>query len=49
MAFKISRGSLDSGEELDRFLRESHSAAMLRHAGITTVHEAGQSEAAVIW
>jgi WD40 repeat protein len=44
VAVKISRGSLDGREELDRFLRETHSAAALRHAGIVAVHEAGQSD-----
>ncbi len=44
VAVKISRGTLDGREELDRFLRETHSAAALRHAGIVAVHEAGQSD-----
>jgi tetratricopeptide (TPR) repeat protein len=44
VAVKISRGSLDSRAELDRFLRETHSAAALRHPGIVTVHEAGQHD-----
>ena len=42
VAVKVSHGSPDSREELDRFLRETHSAAALRHPGIVTVHEAGQ-------
>jgi tetratricopeptide (TPR) repeat protein len=44
VAVKVSRGSLDGREELDRFFRETRSAAALRHPGIVTVHEAGQSE-----
>jgi WD40 repeat protein len=44
VAVKISRDSLDSREELDRFVRETRSAAALRHSGIVTVHEAGQLE-----
>jgi tetratricopeptide (TPR) repeat protein len=44
VAVKVSRSGLDSREELDRFLRETHSAAALRHPGIVTVHEAGQSD-----
>jgi eukaryotic-like serine/threonine-protein kinase len=43
VAVKVSRGSLDVREELDRFFRETRSAAALRHPGIVTVHEAGQS------
>jgi WD40 repeat protein len=44
VAIKVSRGGLDSREEMDRFLRETRSAAALRHGGIVTVHEAGQIE-----
>jgi serine/threonine-protein kinase len=44
VAVKVARGSLDSGEERDRFLRETRSAAALRHPGIVAVHEAGQSD-----
>ncbi len=43
VAVKVSRGSLNGREELDRFFRETRSAAALRHPGIVTVHEAGQS------
>lgn len=42
VAVKVSRGSLDGREELDRYFRETRSAAALRHPGIVTVHEAGQ-------
>jgi tetratricopeptide (TPR) repeat protein len=44
VAVKVSRGSPDSREELDRFFRETRSAAALRHPGIVAIHEAGQSE-----
>lgn len=44
VAVKISRSNVDGREELDRFLRETHSAASLRHPGIVTIHEAGQSD-----
>jgi serine/threonine-protein kinase len=44
VAVKVSRGIPDSRDELDRFFRETHSAAALRHPGIVAIHEAGQSE-----
>ncbi len=44
VAVKVSRSNWECQEELDRFLRETHNAAALRHPGIVTVHEAGQSE-----
>jgi S1-C subfamily serine protease len=45
VAIKVPRvGSLGSGPELDRFLREARSAAQLRHPSIVSVHEVGQAE-----
>jgi tetratricopeptide (TPR) repeat protein len=44
VAVKVLRGRPEGREERDRFLRETHSAAALRHPGIVAVHEAGQSD-----
>jgi serine/threonine protein kinase len=43
VAIKVPRaGSLASGQELDRFLREARSVAQLLHPSIVPVHEVGQ-------
>src|SRR5262249_24082775 len=43
VAVKMPRtGNLESGEHLDRFLREARSVAQLRHPSIVSVHEVGQ-------
>jgi WD40 repeat protein/tRNA A-37 threonylcarbamoyl transferase component Bud32 len=43
VAIKIPRAdSVSRKEDLDRFLRESRSAAQLRHPAIVAVHDAGQ-------
>jgi hypothetical protein len=45
VAVKIQRaGSLASTEEVSRFLREARSVAQLKHPGIISVHEIGQTE-----
>jgi serine/threonine protein kinase len=45
VAIKILRaGRLASREEVDRFLREARSAAQLKHAGLVTLYETGQTE-----
>jgi tRNA A-37 threonylcarbamoyl transferase component Bud32 len=45
VAIKVLRaGALASREDIDRFLREARSAAQLKHPGIVSVHETGQTE-----
>jgi tRNA A-37 threonylcarbamoyl transferase component Bud32 len=45
VAIKIQRaGSLADGEEASRFLREARSVAQLKHAGIVSLYEIGQTE-----
>jgi len=45
VAIKIPRaGSLTSKEDVDRFLREARSAAQVRHAGIVSIYDAGETE-----
>ncbi|MGO9919644.1 MAG: protein kinase domain-containing protein [Isosphaeraceae bacterium] len=45
VAIKVPRaGSLASQEDVARFLREARSAAQLRHPGIVSLHETGQTE-----
>jgi serine/threonine protein kinase len=45
VAIKVPRaGSLASQEDVARFLREARSAAQLRHAGIVSIHETGQTD-----
>ncbi len=43
VAIKVPlRGVLQTGEEVDRFLREAQTAASIQHANICPVHEVGQ-------
>ncbi len=45
VAIKIMRaGSLASREDVDRFLREARSAAQLKHSGIVSLFDTGQTE-----
>src|SRR5262245_15042018 len=45
VAIKVLRaGRLASHEEVDRFLREARSAAQLKHPGIVSVYESGQTK-----
>jgi serine/threonine protein kinase len=45
VAIKVLRaGQLASREDIDRFLREARSAAHLKHAGIVSLYETGQTE-----
>jgi tRNA A-37 threonylcarbamoyl transferase component Bud32 len=45
VAIKVPRaGSLASQEDVARFLREARSAAQLRHPGIISLHETGQTD-----
>lgn len=45
VAIKILRAGRFAGqEEVDRFLREARSAAQLKHPGIVSIYETGQSE-----
>ncbi len=45
VAIKVPRaGSLASQDDVARFLREARSAAQLRHPGIVSLHETGQTE-----
>jgi eukaryotic-like serine/threonine-protein kinase len=45
VAIKIPRaGSLASKEDATRFLREARSAAQLKHPGIVSLHETGQTD-----
>jgi serine/threonine protein kinase len=44
VAIKVPRaGNLARPQELDRFLREAHSAAQLHHPSIVAVHDVGQA------
>jgi serine/threonine protein kinase len=48
VAVKIQRaGSLANHEEATRFLREARSVAQLKHAGIVSLHEIGQTQEGV--
>jgi tRNA A-37 threonylcarbamoyl transferase component Bud32 len=48
VALKIQRaGSLANDEEASRFLREARSVAQLKHAGIVSLYEIGQTEEGV--
>jgi tRNA A-37 threonylcarbamoyl transferase component Bud32 len=45
VAIKVLRaGRLASREDVDRFLREARSAALLKHPGIVSVYETGQTD-----
>jgi tRNA A-37 threonylcarbamoyl transferase component Bud32 len=45
VAIKIPRaGRLASHEDIDRFLREARSAAQLKHPGIVSLYDSGQTE-----
>ena len=45
VAVKIPRaGNLATQEDVDRFLREARAAAQLKHPGIVSIHDAGQSD-----
>ena len=50
VAVKIQRaGSLADGEEASRFLREARSVAQLKHPGIVSLHEIGQTDEGVCY
>jgi serine/threonine protein kinase len=50
VAIKIPRaGSLAGTEDAARFLREARSAAQLKHAGIVSLHETGQTDDGAIF
>jgi serine/threonine protein kinase len=50
VAIKFLRaGRLASREEVDRFLREARSAAQLKHPGLVTLHETGQTEEGLLY
>src|SRR5207302_3713227 len=50
VAVKLLRaGRLAGREEVDRFVREARSAAQLKHAGLVSVHETGQTEDGVFF
>jgi serine/threonine protein kinase len=50
VAIKILRaGRLASREEVDRFLREARSAAQLKHPGLVTLYETGQTEDGLVY
>ena len=45
VSIKVPRsGNLATGEDLDRFLRESRSVAQLHHPGIVPIYEVGQAD-----
>jgi serine/threonine protein kinase len=45
VAIKVLRaGGLANREDVDRFLREARSAAQLKHPGIVTLHDTGQTD-----
>ncbi len=45
VALKVQRaGNLASAEEVERFLREARSAAQLKHPGIVSLYESGQTD-----
>jgi serine/threonine protein kinase len=45
VAIKVLRaGGLASQEDIDRFLREARSAAQVKHPGIVTLHDTGQTD-----
>ena len=45
VAIKVLRaGRLASQEDVDRFLREARSAAQLKHPGIVSIHDTGQTD-----
>src|SRR5207253_6642693 len=50
VAIKLLRaGRLASREEIDRFVREARSAAQLKHPGLVTLYETGETEDGVFY